>query len=190
VLEWSVYQTHLTHCFNAMRPIHHRDPGPIAAVAQSPQVRGELIADGVHVHPAAMDVLLKLLGPGRTIVVTDALAGAGLTDARFEFAGQPAEVISGAARLADGTLTGSVLTMDQVLRNMLQMTRISLKEAVGTLTFNPAQAAHASERKGRLQSGYDADLLIFDAALTLQATICRGRVAYATERWYERLVKD
>lgn len=182
--------THMTHCFNAMRPIHHRDPGPIAAVAQAPQVRGELIADGVHVHPAAMDVLLKLLGPGRTIVVTDALAGAGLTDARFEFAGQPAEVISGAARLADGTLTGSVLTMDQALRNMLQMTRISLKEAVGTLTFNPAQAAHASERKGRLQSGFDADLLIFDAALTLQATICRGRVAYATEQWYERLVKD
>ena len=179
--------THMTHCFNAMRPIHHRAPGPIPAVFQAPQVRGELIADGVHVHPATADVLLKLLGPQRTIVITDALAGAGLTDVEFDFAGQPARVIGGAARLADGTLTGSVLTMDQALRNILSMTGVSLQEAVGMLTFNPAQAVCFSGRKGRLQTGYDADLLIFDPSLTLQATICRGSVAFATEQWRERL---
>jgi N-acetylglucosamine-6-phosphate deacetylase len=114
--------THVTHCFNAMRPLQHREPGPLAAVVQASQVRGELISDGVHVHPAMMNVLVKLLGPERTIVITDALAGAGIPDGVFEFAGQHAQVICGAARLSDGTLTGSVLTMDQALRNVLQMT--------------------------------------------------------------------
>ena len=179
--------THMTHCFNAMRPIHHRTPGPLAAVAQSPEVRGELIADGVHVHPAVMRILVDMLGPERTIVITDALAGAGLSDTTFEFAGQPAQVICGAARLADGTLTGSVLTMNQALHNMLEMTSVSLPEAVGMLTLNPAAAAHVSDRKGRLHSGYDADLLIFDNTLALQATICCGKVAYATNEWRDRL---
>lgn len=179
--------THMTHCFNAMRPIHHHTPGPIEAIVQAPQVLGELIADGVHVHPATMNVLVKILGPERIIVITDALAAAGISDAEFDFAGQAAQVICGAARLADGTLTGSVLTMDQALRNMLQMTAVSLQQAVGMLTLNPARAAQVSERKGRLQAGYDADLLIFDTSLTLQATICRGTLAFATDMWRERL---
>ncbi len=179
--------THVTHCFNAMRPLLHRAPGPLAALAQAAWVRGELIADGVHVHPAAMNALVKLLGPERTIVITDAVAGAGVPNASFHFAGQPAQVIRGAARLADGTITGSVLTMDQALRNMLQMTEVSLQQAVGMLTLNPARAAQVSRRKGRLQVGYDADLLIFDHSLALQATICRGEVAFATDEWREKL---
>lgn len=179
--------THMTHCFNAMRSIHHRTPGPLAAVAQASQVRGELIADGVHVHPSVMSLLVDMLGPERIVVITDALAGAGLSDTTFEFAGQPAQVICGAARLADGTLTGSVLTMQQALHNMLEMTNVSLREAIGMLTLNPAQAAHIADRKGRLHRGYDADLLIFDNALTLQATICRGKVAFATDEWHARL---
>ncbi|HET9921591.1 MAG TPA: N-acetylglucosamine-6-phosphate deacetylase [Ktedonobacteraceae bacterium] len=179
--------THMTHCFNAMRPLHHRNPGPIAAIVQNAKVRGELIADGVHVHPAIMNVLVKALGPERTIVITDALAAAGIDDPTFEFAGQPAHVICGAAHLADGTLTGSVLTMDRALRNMLTMTEATLPEAVGMLTTNPAQAIHVDNRKGCLQSGYDADLLIFDADLNLQATICCGTLAFATDTWRERL---
>jgi N-acetylglucosamine-6-phosphate deacetylase len=179
--------THATHCFNAMRPLLHRSPGPLAAIAQAEQVRGELIADGVHVHPAAMDALVKLLGAERTIVITDALAAAGVPNADFDFAGQPARVIRGAARLSDGTITGSVLTMDQALRNVLQMTEASLQQAIGMLTLNPAHAAQVSHRKGRLQVGYDADLLIFNHSLALQATICRGAVAFATKEWRERL---
>jgi N-acetylglucosamine-6-phosphate deacetylase len=180
--------THATHCCNAMRPLHHRDPGPLAAIAQAPQVFGELIADGVHVHPAMMAILVKILGPARTIVITDALSAAGLAeDTRFDFAGQPAQLIHGAARLADGTITGSVLTMDRALRNVVQMTGVSLQEAVGMLTQNPAQAARVASRKGRVQAGYDADLVILDSTLALQATICQGRVAFATDAWRERL---
>ena len=179
--------THVTHCFNAMRPLLHRAPGPLAALAEANWVRGELIADGVHVHPAAMNALVKLLGPGRTVVITDALAGAGLPDATFDFAGQPAHVIHGAAHLDDGTITGSVLTMDQALRNVLLMTGVSLSQASGMLAFNPARAAQVPQRKGCLQVGYDADVTIFDQSMTLQATICRGEVAYATDEWRERL---
>jgi len=134
-----------------------------------------------------MSVLVKLLGPQRTIVITDALAMAGVPEGVFDFAGQRAQVICGAARLADGTLSGSVLTMDQALRNLLQMTEASLPEAVGMLTLNPAQSIKFAERKGRLHSGYDADLLIFDKSLTLQATLCRGTLAFATDAWRERL---
>src|SRR5205823_5807573 len=123
----------------------------------------------------------KLLGAERTIVITDALAGAGIPEATFDFAGQSAQVIRGAARLADGTITGSILTMDQALRNVLQMTEVSLQQAVGMLTLNPAHAAQVACRKGRLQVGYDADLLIFNPSLVLQATICRGAVAFATD---------
>lgn len=180
--------SHMTHCCNAMRPLHQRDPGPLSAVAQAPRVYGELIADGVHVHPAMMYVVVKILGPERTIVITDALAAAGLDDATFEFAGQPARVISGVARLADGTITGSVLTMDRALRNILRMTPVTLREAIGMLTRNPAHAASALERKGSLSRGCDADLVLLDQSLELQATICCGSVAYASDPWQERLL--
>jgi len=179
--------THATHCCNAMRPLHHRYPGPLGAIAQAPQVYGELIADGLHVHPAMMNIIVKSLGPQRTIVITDALSAAGIPDGAFTFAGQEAQVVRGVARLSDGTITGSVLTMDQALRNILQMTGVSLQEAVGMLTLNPARAAHVSEQKGRLQVGCNADLVIFDRAFALQATISQGRIAFATGAWRERL---
>lgn len=180
--------THTTHCFNAMPPLLHRAPGPIAAVAESSRVYGELIADGVHVEPPAMYALVRMLGAQRVIVVTDAQAAAGLPDdAAFEFAGQIAHVCCGAARLADGSLTGSILTMDQALRNMLKWTPVTLQEAVGMFTLNPARSIKVDGRKGLLRRGYDADLLLFDSSLTLQATICCGTVSYATEQWQERL---
>jgi N-acetylglucosamine-6-phosphate deacetylase len=180
--------THATHCFNAMPPLSHRAPGPMGAIAQAEQVLGEIIADGVHVHPALMEILVRILGPERVIVVTDAQAAAGLpANTTFEFAGQQAHVACGAARLQDGTLAGSVLTLDQALRNMLRYTHVSLQEAVAMLTLNPTRSAGASAYKGKLSVGYDADLLILDRELNLQATICQGKVAYATPAWRDRL---
>jgi N-acetylglucosamine-6-phosphate deacetylase len=179
--------SHATHCANAMRPLHQRDPGALGAVAEARTVRGEVIADGVHVHPAMLRLLVRLLGPERTVVITDALAGAGMPNAKFEFAGQRARVVGGAARLADGTITGSVLTMDLALRNVLELAGVSLQEGVGMLTYNPAQAIGVSGRKARLAPGYDADLVLLDSTLHPQATICRGQVAYAARAWRARL---
>lgn len=179
--------THATHCFNAMRPLLHREPGALGAIIEAATVRGEIIADGVHVHPAAMRVLAGALGPERTVVVTDALPGAGLPDAVFSFGGQAARVIDGVARLADGTITGSVLTTAQGLRNMVRLAGVPLVDAVRMLTINPAHSARVETRKGRIEAGYDADLLIFDQDLGLHATICRGRLAYVSDAWRERL---
>ncbi len=179
--------SHLTHCCNAMRPLHHREPGPIAAVAQHEHVFSELISDGIHVHPAVMDILVKIMGTERTVVITDAQACAGRSEGSFEFAGQKITVTDGAALLADGKLAGSVLTMDTALRNVLKFTHVPLQQAVRMLTLNPARSIKADERKGLLQPGYDADLLIFDTFLNLQATVCQGRLAFATDAWQKRL---
>ena len=183
----SIGVTHMTHCCNAMRPLYHRDPGPLGAVVRAPQVMGELIADGVHVHPAMAAIVEKIFGPERLIVITDAQPGAGKEGATFEFAGQPLHVERGAARLADGAIAGSVRTMDEALRKTLRMTGVTLPEAVGMLTRNPARAIHLDDRKGWLRPGYDADLLLFSSDLTLQATFCRGHLAYATDAWRARL---
>ncbi len=180
--------THATHCFNAMRPLLHREPGPLAAIVQSQQVFGEMIMDGLHVHPAMIDLFIRMLGPTRGIVVTDAQAGAGTQPGViFEFGGQKTRVIDGAVRLEDGTLAGSALTMDRALRNVLRYTGISLSDAVRMLTLNPATSVHLDDRKALLKAGYDADLLIFDRDLNLQATICRGEVVFASGAWAKRL---
>ncbi|HEV2109496.1 MAG TPA: N-acetylglucosamine-6-phosphate deacetylase [Thermomicrobiales bacterium] len=178
---------HATHCFNAMRPLLHRDPGPLGAIVEAEEVLGELIADTHHVHPAAMRVLIRALGPGRTVIITDAIAAAGLGNVPFTLGDQPAHVEGGVARLADGTIAGSILTMDQALRNVLALGGLSLSEAVGMLTHNPARAAGVADRKGLLRPGYDADLVILDHDLNVQATICRGHLAHATESWKRRL---
>jgi N-acetylglucosamine-6-phosphate deacetylase len=175
--------THATHCFNAMRPLLHREPGPLGAIVEHDAVMGELIADGIHVHPAAMRVLLRSLGPARVVIVTDALACAGLREGRFSFGGQQAHVAGGVARLADGTLAGSILTMDQALRLLVRELALDLPDAVAALTINPARSAGAAGRKGALRPGYDADLLILDPDLRLGATLCRGRPAYTAPPW-------
>lgn len=179
--------TQATHCFNAMPPIHHRAPGPLGAIVESSQVYGEVIADGHHVHPAAMRLLIRAIGPERTIIITDALAGAGIPDAEFVFAERTAHVIDGVARLPDGTITGSVLTMDQALRNLISWFDLTLSDTIRMMTYNPAIAARVSHRKGLLQPGYDADLAIFDTNFQLQATFCRGMLLYATDAWRTRL---
>lgn len=178
---------HATHCFNAMPPLLHRAPGPLGAVADASDVLGELIADGVHVQPPAMRALLRLLGVNRTVIVTDAQSGAGLDDPVMMFAGMPARVSGGVARLADGTIAGSVLTMDRALRNAVAMLGATLPEASAMLTANPARAAGAAGRKGLLAPGYDADLVVLDADLAPVATYCRGQLAFAATRWLDRL---
>lgn len=174
---------HATHCFNAMRPLLHRDPGPLGAIIAADDVLGELIADTYHVFPSAMRTLIRALGPDRTVVITDAIAAAGLGDATFSLGDQPAHVEDGVARLDDDTIAGSILTMDQALRNVLALGGLSLADAVRMLTANPARAAQVAERKGFLRPGYDADFIILDDQLTVQATICRGKLTYVTEAW-------
>ncbi|GBD21190.1 N-acetylglucosamine-6-phosphate deacetylase [bacterium HR28] len=178
----------LTHCFNAMPPLLHRAPGPLGALVEEESAFGELIADGHHVLPAVMRVLVRALGSGRTVVITDAQPGAGLPPGTtFSFAGCLARVDSDVARLADGTIAGSVLTMDQALRVLVESVGVPLEDAALMLTTTPARAIGVDQRKGRLAPGYDADLVLLDRELRVQATFCRGHLAFASTDWLARV---
>ena len=170
--------THVTHCFNAMRPFHHRDPGCLAAIFASPQVTVELIADGVHVHPGAMALLLQAKGVQGTILVTDGVAPAGLTPGTYSLAGRQIEVTAGVATLADGTLAGSVSTMDQMVRNLVQLGLASLQEALGMASLNAAAALDLDGSRGRIARGFDADLVALDEDLQVAMTFVGGKLAF------------
>jgi N-acetylglucosamine-6-phosphate deacetylase len=170
--------THATHCFNAMRPFHHRDPGCLGAIFASPQVAAELIADGVHVHPGAMALLLRAKGHQRTILVTDSVAPAGLGPGTYSLAGRQIEVTSGLATLADGTLAGSVSTMDQMVRNLVRLGLASLQQALQMASLNPAAALGLEGGKGRIAPGFDADLVALDEGLEVAMTFVGGELAF------------
>jgi N-acetylglucosamine-6-phosphate deacetylase len=170
--------TQATHCFNAMRPFHHREPGCLGAVLASPQVAAELIADGVHVHPGAMALLLRAKGPQRTILVTDGVVPAGVTPGRYLLFGQQIAVTRQVATIADGALAGSVATMDQMVRNVVQLGLASLQEALRMASLNAAAALGLEGSKGRIARGFDADLVALDDGMQVAMTFVGGELAF------------
>lgn len=170
---------HATHTFNAMRPLHHRDPGVVGVVMVSDQIRGELIADGVHVDPLAMRALIRAKSPYGVMLITDAVSPAGLGDGSYEFDGRPIRVRLGRAALADGTIAGSVGTADDNLRRMVGECGVSLADAFVMGALTPARSVNLAAQKGQVAVGRDADLVVLDADLQVRLTICRGRVAFS-----------
>ncbi|RMG62272.1 MAG: N-acetylglucosamine-6-phosphate deacetylase [Chloroflexi bacterium] len=163
-----------THTFNAMRGLHHREPGALGAAMANDAVYAQLICDNVHVHPAAMNVLYKCKGADRLAVITDAMEATGLSDGAFVLGARRVLVQGGIARLADGTLAGSTLTMDAAFRNIIAATGCSLVEASRMCSASPARAVGLDGRKGRIAPGYDADIVILDAELRVVRTIVGG----------------
>lgn len=170
--------TQATHMFNGMRGLHHREPGTAGAVMSNNEVVAQLIADNIHVHPAAMDILYRIKRAGHVALITDAIEAVGLGDGDYRLGPQSITVRDGQARTASGSLAGSTLTMDQALRNIMAATKCNLNEAVMMSSFTPARSIAMGNRKGNLRPGYDADLVILDANLHVQATIAGGRVVY------------
>ena len=175
-IEWGVCQA--THCFNGMRPFHHRDPGCLGAILSSPRLRAELIADGVHVHPGAMALLLAAKGPQGTILITDGIAAAGLGDGAHSLAGERVQVRGGVASLPDGTLAGSVASVDQAVRNVVRLGLAPLTDAVRMAATNPAAALGLGQRLGRIAPGFAADLVALDERLEVAMTVVGGQLAY------------
>lgn len=167
-----------THLGNAVRGLHHREPGAVGAALDS-DTYVELICDGVHLHPAFVRLVAKIKGFDRICLVTDAISAAGLPDGEYSFGGLPVFVQNGIARLSDGTLAGSTLTMNRAVKNFMEFTGCSLPEAVRCATLNPARLLGLDDRKGSLAVGKDADLVIFDEDFTVHYTILGGEVAYA-----------
>lgn len=152
-----------THVFNAMRPLRHREPGVVGAALDHDDVWAGLIPDGRHVHPAVMRLVYRAKGPERMILVTDAMAGAGMPDGEYRLAGSTARVEGGVARNARGRLAGSTLTMDLAIANALRWLGVSVPVAVRLVSLNPARAIGLERRKGSIEVGKDADLVLFDA---------------------------
>jgi N-acetylglucosamine-6-phosphate deacetylase len=161
---------HCTHLFNAMPPLDHRAPGAAGALLTDTRATVELIADGVHVHPAVLRLAVLLRGATQVALVTDAILAAGLGEGVFEFVGREIRVSGGAVRLADGTLAGSVLTLDQAVRNMVNLVGTSWSDAIRMATLTPATIAGVAERKGQLVPGADADLVVLDASGQVRQT--------------------
>ncbi|OBG63280.1 N-acetylglucosamine-6-phosphate deacetylase [Mycobacterium sp. E1715] len=162
-----------THLFNAMPPLHHREPGPALALLRDPGVTVELIADGVHVHPAVVDAVIAAAGPDRVALVTDAIAAAGRGDGPFRLGAVAVDVVSGVARVrGTSTIAGSTATMDALFRNV--NAGAGLAAAALTTSGTPARAL-GLERIGFLRSGYDANLVVLDGDLRVTAVMVAGR---------------
>lgn len=170
--------TLLTHAFNAMRGLHHREPGPVAVATGDPRVILEIIADGVHVHPEVVRMLFAA-APGRIALVTDAMAAAGASNGRYELGALEVDVVDGVARLREGgAIAGSTLTQDAALRWVVETAGVPLPDAVTALTATPARAIGHGGDLGRLLPGFAADAVLLDPELRVTAAWCEGgRVA-------------
>lgn len=159
----------VTHLFNAMSPLHHRDPGlPGAALSSDRAVCG-IIADGRHVHPEAVRLAYRLLGPERLYLTTDAISAAGSGLGGHTLAGQPLTVSGGLPRLASGELAGSILTMDEAVRNIIAFTGCTIAEAARMAATTAADLIRVGGRKGRLAPGYDADVVALSPGLEIES---------------------
>lgn len=173
---------HLTHTFNAMRPLHHREPGPVGAALTSDRLTVELIADGVHVHPVAMRALAHGRGLDGLVLVTDAMRATGLPAGEYRIGERSVAVTDGAVRLPDGALAGSVLTFDVALRNLRDATGRPLHELWPAASRNAAAVAGVADRKGAIATGRDADLVLVDDDAGVQLTVVEGRVVHRRVR--------
>ena len=171
-----------THTYNAMTGLHHREPGTLGAALTMDSISCELIADNVHVHPAAMNLLYRAKGPDRTLLITDAVRGAGLPEGTsYDQDGRPVVVRDGAAYLPGDTLAGSTLTMDRALRNFIAATGAPLEVVWPTTSRTAARQLGLDGRKGSLEVGKDADLVLLDANLDVRLTVVGGQVVYERE---------
>jgi N-acetylglucosamine-6-phosphate deacetylase len=165
--------TRVTHLCNAQRPFHHREPGVVGAGLVCDELFTELIADLVHVHPAGLEIARRCKGPGRLVLVSDALRGTGLPPGRYELGGQETTLDGTVARLADGTIAGSTLTLDRAVAHMVRHTGASLADAFWMASAAPAESLRLPDR-GALAPGMRADVALFDGELRCTGTMVGG----------------
>ncbi len=170
----------VTHIFNAMPPMHHRRPGVLAGTLLRDELFVEVIADAVHVHPAVLQLLLKVKGHDKIILVTDAIRAAGQPDGTYDFSGQQVVVREGRAYLANSpdTLAGSTVTLDRSLRTMVRRAGARIEHAAQMASLNAARILEWKYRRGILAVGKDADLVVLNPDLHVTLTIKAGHRVY------------
>ena len=167
----------MTHLYNAMPGLHHREPGPIAAAAERDDVMVEIIADGVHVHPAMVRLAFKVFGAGRVILISDTMRAVGLGDGIHDLGGQDVDVRGNVATLVrTGALAGSVSDLATCLRVAVREMDVPLEDAVRAATENPSRALGIFGERGSLEAGKYADLVVLDEDLAVRQVVVRGRL--------------
>lgn len=170
--------SHVTHLFNAMPSLHHRSPGPLLAIFENKDITTQLITDGVHIHPAVLRFAFDTLGPNRIIPITDGMKAIGLADGKYIYNGVEYESKDGTARYKDGTLIGTALGLGQVLERFVTYTGCPLDVSIKTVTENPARVLGIEEKKGSIQPGKDADIVLLDEDCSIYATIVGGKIVF------------
>lgn len=171
---------HVTHMFNAMRPFHHREPGVVLGALLHNELKIELIADGIHVHPAVMKLLYNVKGEGGIVLITDAIRASGMPDGEYSFMDQRITVRQKRAYLTDGTLAGSTLTMEDAVKTMVRQVDVPVPSALRMASFNGAKVLGLSHRKGILAVGKDADLVVLDTDFGVKMTVLEGEIKHST----------
>ncbi|MGQ4514493.1 N-acetylglucosamine-6-phosphate deacetylase [Streptomyces sp. DW26H14] len=164
-----------THLFNAMPPLGHRVPGPVAALLQDERVTVELINDGTHLHPAMLELALRAAGASRTAFITDAMDAAGFGDGVYALGPLEVEVRDGVARVVEnGSIAGSTLTLDTAFKRAATVDRMPVEDIVRAISANPAHLLGLADRVGSLEPGKDADVVVLDADFTLKGVLHKG----------------
>jgi N-acetylglucosamine-6-phosphate deacetylase len=179
-----------THLFNAMRHLHHRDPGPAGAALADDTVTCELINDGFHVHDDMIRVAMAAAGARRIALITDATPAAGMTDGEFRLGPVPVRASGGRVTLTDGTIAGSTLTMDASLRHAVHCAGIPIIDAAIAAATTPATVLGLADHTGSLHAGKDADLVILNHDLTVHTVLARGTEVYPRPTGHSALRED
>ena len=170
--------SHITHLFNAMPSLHHRSPGPLIAIFETKNITAQLITDGVHIHPCVIKFVFETLGPHRIILITDGMRALGLADGKYTYDGIEYESREGIARHKNGTLVGTTLGLSQLLPKFMTFTDCPLDVAIKTVTENPAKLLGIEKRKGTIEEGKDADLVLLNQDCSIYTTIVDGNVVF------------
>ncbi len=168
---------HTTHLFNAMTALAHRNPGVVGAALASENVSVELIADTFHINPGLYSIIAKVKGD-KMVLITDCTRAGGMPDGEYELGGQPIFLKGIECRLADGTIAGSVLKLNDAVKNVLNHTSLPVHEVFNMASLNPATAIGCADRLGSLEAGKDADIIITDDNINVLRTIKKGRTIY------------
>lgn len=169
---------HVTHLFNAMRSLHHRDPGPLAAIFNHDSVTAQVIPDGVHIQPPVLELALSHLGPERVILITDGMQALGLPEGQYVYNDLDYVSSGGTARYHDGTLIGTAVGLSDLVKRTIELTGCSLPAAIDMVTKNPAKLLGLDHRKGAIEEGMDADLVLLNEDLSVRKTLAAGQVVY------------
>lgn len=173
--------SHVTHLFNGMRGLHHREPGTAGGALLLKELTVELIADGIHVHPKMIDLVFRLKDLDHAVLITDSMRAKWLPDGESELGGQKVFVSDGKATLEDDTLAGSILKLNQGVKHVMKFANLTLPEVVKLVTMNPAKELGLHHRKGSIEAGKDADLVVLNEKYDPILTICRGGIAFKGE---------